>query len=130
MLYALLVLWLIFAGLGYYVAVQKGRPEAEGLVLGFLFGPLGCLIVALLPSGPPAGRSPGHADRAWVDDAPVSGDLSDYFAGGGDPADDRLAEFLSAAGGKPRDALDLGAIARAPAGRSPERGAVDLDVEL
>ena len=37
--------------LGAYVAAQKHRPTGEGLTLGFLFGPLGVLIVALLPQG-------------------------------------------------------------------------------
>jgi uncharacterized membrane protein YeaQ/YmgE (transglycosylase-associated protein family) len=32
-----------------YVAWQKGRPMAEGFVLGIVLGPIGALVVALLP---------------------------------------------------------------------------------
>lgn len=53
--------------LGVFVAVQKRRSPAEGLILGVLFGPLGVLVEALLPSpeaGPavvPKGRTPKPA---------------------------------------------------------------------
>jgi hypothetical protein len=44
---ALIFAWICFAGLGImYIAGQKGRPDAEGIILGLLFGPLGCLIDA------------------------------------------------------------------------------------
>jgi hypothetical protein len=53
-----------FAGLGYYVADQKGRSPAEGLLLGLLFGPLGCLIEALLPAQERDARpSPARSKR-------------------------------------------------------------------
>jgi hypothetical protein len=32
-----------------YVAYQKGRPLAEGFLLGVILGPIGPLVVALLP---------------------------------------------------------------------------------
>jgi hypothetical protein len=38
--------------LGIYVATVKGRPPGEGILLGMLLGPLGVLIVALLPTQP------------------------------------------------------------------------------
>jgi hypothetical protein len=41
------------AMLGSWVAVQKGRSQAEGAILGFLFGPIGAVIEALLPSQEP-----------------------------------------------------------------------------
>lgn len=44
------ILWVIFALFGAYVASQKNRAGMEGLILGFLFGPLGVLIEALLPT--------------------------------------------------------------------------------
>ena len=44
-----LLAWAGLVGLGAYVAAQEGRPRAEGAALGLLFGPLGCLVVALLP---------------------------------------------------------------------------------
>jgi hypothetical protein len=47
------VLWTIFGALGSWVATQKNRDGGEGAVLGFLFGPLGVLIEALLPAGQP-----------------------------------------------------------------------------
>lgn len=43
--------WSIVFGLfGMYVAAQVRRKIAEGLILGVLFGPLGVIIVALLPA--------------------------------------------------------------------------------
>lgn len=41
----------VFAVLGAYVAKQKRRSKGEGAMLGLIFGPLGCLIEALLPTG-------------------------------------------------------------------------------
>ena len=35
--------------LGGYIARAKGRPTAEGVVIGALFGPLGVLAVGMLP---------------------------------------------------------------------------------
>lgn len=49
-LIACFVVAAVFSGLGAYVAYEKGRSPNEGLVLGFLFGPLGCLLVAMLPA--------------------------------------------------------------------------------
>jgi hypothetical protein len=43
----------IVGGFGAYVAVQKNRAGAEGLLLGLLFGPLGVLVEACLPTVPP-----------------------------------------------------------------------------
>lgn len=37
-----------FAALGSWIAREKGRSTFPGAVIGFLFGPLGCLILALL----------------------------------------------------------------------------------
>lgn len=45
-----LIVLLVFSGLGWWIAIQKGRSEAEGAALGLLFGPLGCLVEALLPN--------------------------------------------------------------------------------
>jgi hypothetical protein len=47
----LIVVGFVFAMLGAYVATAKHRSVAEGLFLGFLFGPLGVLIIACLPVG-------------------------------------------------------------------------------
>lgn len=40
---------LIWGGFGAYVAVQKGRSETEGMVFGAILGPIGLLIIAMLP---------------------------------------------------------------------------------
>jgi hypothetical protein len=41
--------FLVFGGFGAWVSSQKGRGQGEGAVLGFLFGPLGILVAALMP---------------------------------------------------------------------------------
>jgi hypothetical protein len=68
-----LVFWLvvgtIFGAFGAWIAVQKRREPVEGLVLGALFGPLGCLVEAVLPAKERKGRrSPDRGrDRvAWM----------------------------------------------------------------
>jgi hypothetical protein len=47
---------LVFGFLGLWISVQKGREPTEGFCLGAFFGPLGCLIEALMPAieAPPA----------------------------------------------------------------------------
>jgi hypothetical protein len=50
MLPFVLVLAVAFGGLGAWIASQKGRAGGEGLALGLLFGPLGVLVEALLPT--------------------------------------------------------------------------------
>ena len=54
----LIALWLVagfvFGLLGCYISGQKNRPVFEGLAMGFLFGPLGVLVAALLPTIPKA----------------------------------------------------------------------------
>jgi hypothetical protein len=47
-----LVSVLVFGYLGFWVAVECGRGRIEGFVLGALFGPLGVIIVGLLPKFP------------------------------------------------------------------------------
>jgi hypothetical protein len=42
--------WLLLIGLGVYVAGEKGRATGEAVALAALFGPLGVLVVALLPT--------------------------------------------------------------------------------
>jgi uncharacterized membrane protein YeaQ/YmgE (transglycosylase-associated protein family) len=48
-----IIFGLIFGAFGAWVAAQRGRGGGEGLILGFLFGPLGVLVEALLPQGAP-----------------------------------------------------------------------------
>lgn len=45
-----LVIAAVFGTLGRWVAMQHGRSGLEGAVLGILFGPLGIIVEALLPS--------------------------------------------------------------------------------
>ena len=59
----LLVVGVVFGFLGVFVATQKRRSDAEGFFLGFLFGPLGVLIEALLPADSPSGVPRGSGVR-------------------------------------------------------------------
>lgn len=49
-LIALVVSSIICGGLGCYVSTEKNRPGGEGLLLGILFGLIGVIIAALLPT--------------------------------------------------------------------------------
>ena len=59
----LILLWLAVASVmgffGAWVADQKGRGPGEGATLGFLFGPFGVLVEALLPDLEDEGDGPG-----------------------------------------------------------------------
>src|SRR5437588_52348 len=56
------IVWIIFGCLGAWIANQKHRDGGEGFILGLLFGPIGCLIEAILPNGaappPPVVETP------------------------------------------------------------------------
>jgi uncharacterized membrane protein YeaQ/YmgE (transglycosylase-associated protein family) len=46
----MVVLWSLDCAMAArYVGWRKGRPMAEGFVLGIVLGPIGALVVALLP---------------------------------------------------------------------------------
>src|SRR3954451_15058715 len=72
-LLTLYVVWAAFGCLGVYVAIEKGRSPLEGTVFGFVFGPVGVIVLAPLPTldtprrggryGRAAGHSPGGAPR-------------------------------------------------------------------
>jgi hypothetical protein len=62
LLLVLFVVWLIMAGFGAYVGGEKGRDPIEGAIFGFLLGPFGLLIVALLPSL----EEPEPIEREWL----------------------------------------------------------------
>jgi hypothetical protein len=93
MVVAFLAIWagatLACAIIGRYVAEQKGRSGAEGLWLGFLLGPLGVLVAALMPTveAPRPGRRPAppvrRAAGGWQ---PPKED---------DPAEDEAFGYLS-----------------------------------
>ncbi len=50
-LMTLAVFWLICGAFGGYIAGAKRRPAAEGFAFGVLLGPVGLLLLALLPTG-------------------------------------------------------------------------------
>ena len=62
---AFIVGLIILGILGAWVSAQKNRDGLEGFLLGCLFGPLGVLIAALLPTLPPSAKpiSEQEADR-------------------------------------------------------------------
>ena len=64
-LVAALVVLVMLAGLGGWVAIQRNRAPTEGLILGLLYGPLGVIVEALLPVGE---RQPEPVDD---DDEPL-----------------------------------------------------------
>jgi hypothetical protein len=41
----------IFGAIGRYISVQKKRSLLEGYLFGFFLGPIGLIIIALLPTG-------------------------------------------------------------------------------
>lgn len=49
---AAVLVWILFVGLGAYISTQKNRQAIEGVLLALLFGPLGLIIAALLPTKP------------------------------------------------------------------------------
>jgi alpha/beta superfamily hydrolase len=54
-----LLAWLIaFGFLGRYVSQQCGRSTTEGIFLGCIFGPLGAILVAIMPR-------PTESDSEW-----------------------------------------------------------------
>jgi hypothetical protein len=82
---------------GGYVSGAKGRPGAEGALLGFLFGPLGLLVAVLMPTvqhaaGKPRRRAGGRGRGAWMPDYDPSWDAPKEAKG--DPVGDQVADWL------------------------------------
>jgi hypothetical protein len=48
MLLLIIIVWITFAGYGYWVATVKRRHPGEGLFLGLLLGPVGVIVEASL----------------------------------------------------------------------------------
>lgn len=48
----------VFGGFGAYIASQKGRSEGEGMAFGFCLGPIGLLIVSILPNVEKSAETP------------------------------------------------------------------------
>jgi hypothetical protein len=94
------------------VAGEKGRSELEGYVFGFVLGPIGILIVALLPTVP-AGSS-GSGRGAWTPDDRDDWDGPRVVSSDG--MDDRVFGFLQESKSKPAESIgkiDMDAIGRA-----------------
>lgn len=54
----------IFGFVGIWIATQKNRDSGEGFFLGFLLGPIGLLIEAMLPTKAKGGSEiPEHERR-------------------------------------------------------------------
>jgi hypothetical protein len=51
--FVVVVICLACAWLGCWITAEKRRNPDEGMMLGLVFGPLGVLIEALLPTLPP-----------------------------------------------------------------------------
>jgi len=49
-LISIVVVALAFAALGAWIASQKNRDGGEGFILGLLFGPIGVIVEAVLPT--------------------------------------------------------------------------------
>ena len=49
-MFVVVVFAAIFGSLGGWIAGQKGREFMEGVLLGGMFGPVGCIIEAVLPA--------------------------------------------------------------------------------
>lgn len=127
-LVVLLMLWCAFGGLGWYIAGQKGRSGGEGAVLGFLFGPLGVLVEALLPSiehrpKSSPGRSPGRAraSAGWGSDYRDDWDAPKPPAE--DPLEAQVLDFLNDSAGPPPPRRSLDEVAaRAASEQHSRRG--------
>lgn len=57
-----LVYAFICCGLGTWISLEKGRGSGDGAILGFLLGPLGLIVLALLPNGPEFAKGKGGDD--------------------------------------------------------------------
>lgn len=85
MFFIVLIVAGIFATMGAYVASQKRRASMEGAIFGGLLGPIGILIVALLPTGPQLG--PGDYGVMGDDDLDL---VVDHHGQSGDEDDNEI----------------------------------------
>lgn len=101
----LLMAGLVFGVMGSYVADTKGRASGEGFIFGFLLGPIGILIVVLLPSvakptsrAVMANREAGPEPAATAD--PVQRPRPLRHSPGDDAAMDFTLELIRRGGGQ------------------------------
>ena len=59
----LVVVWCVLGAVGAWLAEQRRRPRGVGFAFGFFLGPLGLVIVALLPYGPETPQMPIYRPR-------------------------------------------------------------------
>jgi hypothetical protein len=57
----ILLIWIAIGCVGAWIATQRRRHPAMGFAFGFFFGPIGLLIVALLPYGSVESQLSSHA---------------------------------------------------------------------
>lgn len=86
MFFALLggfAVWCMFAGVGWYIAVQKGRPALEGALFGFFLGPIGFIIEACMPTIATPQSAIKQAREDGVDDVDNPVELERWLKRGG-----------------------------------------------
>jgi hypothetical protein len=122
----------VLAYVGAYLARAKGREPAEGAMLGLLLGPLGCLIVVLLPTVEMVRPKSSYIADRWRDSPDDvardrerlrARDRAHDRAVESDEAEDDAFAFLAdaearAGGPKPTEPVPMEAIRRA-AGKGP-----------
>lgn len=84
-----LTLWSLFAFAGAFISQAKGRPGFEGVVFGFMLGPIGLLITALMPTI----AKPGEAKPTPVAPTPSPQKTGVRRRIGG-PGDDAAMDFV------------------------------------
>lgn len=53
----------LFAGFGAWIAGEKNRDAGQGAIIGGIFGPIGILVLVLLPAKPQPKARPAGATR-------------------------------------------------------------------
>jgi hypothetical protein len=100
-LFILFMVGIVFGFFGAWISGEKGRDRNQGMAIGFLFGPLGCLILALLPAKEEAARQ--------------------RRSGRGDDWDDRSDDFrVPEVWGKPKPSEEESNVLRYLNGETPK----------
>lgn len=60
LIFFLIGVWCVLGAVGAWLAEQRRRPRGVGFAFGFFLGPIGLVIVALLPYGPETLQMPTH----------------------------------------------------------------------
>lgn len=83
----LILCWVAFGILGLWIAAQKNRNPAEGLVLGVLFGPLGVIVEATMPSVDPTATRAIPRHLRQIDDINALASIAQQFRAALEAAD-------------------------------------------